>query len=339
MKHITLLFIAILILASCANKKEQVSTFWISGFKVSCDAGAGKSNCLLINKSDELKDDSWELFYSDIEGFGFRQGDLKKVEILIEQPEDGALASDVSKMKYTLIKELEEITDPRAALAVNWQLEELNGTVINERIIHPTLTFSLLEMEIHGNGGCNSYNGTITKLGLNSIAFGDLIKTLKMCAEDTVEEEYLNALSKVSFFEIENTRLTFYNKEEKPVLIFKEPTKPDNKVRLHDIWSVVRMGGHPINSMVTIPRLEINTSDMKIYGNDGCNEYFGTVNMLTENNISFGNIGSTRKMCPDMEIPQRYNNALSKVNSYVFDEQVLVFTDEEGKEILALLPL
>ena len=108
-------------------------------------------------------------------------------------------------------------------------------------------------------------------------------------------------------------------------------------MRTQDIWVAIRIGGYPINRMVTVPRLEVNTKEMKVYGNDGCNEYFGQIAMVTKNKVSFGNIASTRKMCPDMETHKRYNDALSKVKSYVFDEQVLIFREGEGTEVLAFI--
>jgi heat shock protein HslJ len=89
--------------------------------------------------------------------------------------------------------------------------------------------------------------------------------------------------------------------------------------------------------MVTIPRLEINTAEMKFFGNDGCNDYFGGIRELTESKISLGNIGTTRKMCPDMEMPGRYQNAISKIEAYAFDKQYLILSDSAGNELLAFI--
>ena len=99
----------------------------------------------------------------------------------------------------------------------------------------------------------------------------------------------------------------------------------------------MRIEGYPINRMVTVPRLEVNTSEMKIYGNDGCNDYFGTLKDLTETGLAIENIGSTRKMCPDMEIPERYKQALLKVRTYTFNEQILILKDANGNEMLAFM--
>lgn len=108
-----------------------------------------------------------------------------------------------------------------------------------------------------------------------------------------------------------------------------------NKDRLNDVWAAVRIQGNPINRMVDVPRLEINISEMKIYGNDGCNNYFGSISELTENNITLKGLGGTKKMCANMEVPDRFNKALSKISSYRLDKQFLIFDDDDGNEILA----
>ena len=38
-----------------------------------------------------------------------------------------------------------------------------------------------------------------------------------------------------------------------------------------------------------------------------------------------------------MEIPQRYTNALSKIETYLFDNQILIFKDAGGNEVLAFM--
>lgn len=338
MKLKVIIIFSLLILISCSEKDTNKAVIWVSGFKATCDAGAGKSNCLLINRSDHLKEDTWEFFYEDIEGFEFQEGTLKKIEILAQE-RAGQVAADQSKLTYTLVKKLDEKEDIRPLLSGEWELNSLNGQALNDTVTAPTLGFNLVEMKIYGNGGCNSYNGSIKQLGLESMVFGDLINTLKICAEDTIETGYLSALNDVRKYSIDEAILNLNDDNGNTILRFKKQLKTSNKIRIHDLWSAVRIEGYPINRMVTVPRLEVNTKEMKIYGNDGCNEYFGILLELTENNISFGNIGTTRKMCENMEIPNRYNNSLSKVHTYRFDKDLLILLNEDGEEILALMKI
>lgn len=338
MKLASAIGFALIISVSCSKKNGNASVIWISGFKTTCESGVGASNCLLINKSDELTNDEWELFYSDIEGFEFQEGYLKKVEILEQKPNDNELAPMIESIgKYVLVKELEKRRDPRHSLVAHWRLKGIHGTLLDKKIPLPTLDFNLDEMKIHGNGGCNRYNGTIKHLGIKSIAFGNLLNTLSICAEANVENQYLASLDKISSYEVNDSILNLYDGQKNVIVSFVGHRKTDNRTKIHDIWSAVRIEGSPINSMVPVPRLEINTTEMKIYGNNGCNDYFGTLTNLTENSISFGKIGSTRKMCPEMEVPKRYDAALLKTRTFRFDGRALIFSDEEGEEILTFM--
>jgi heat shock protein HslJ len=62
--------------------------------------------------------------------------------------------------------------------------------------------------------------------------------------------------------------------------------------------------------------------DGRAYGNAGCNHWFAAYRMEGEQ-LSFNEIGSTRKMCPPvlMEQEQNFLEALSKVQRWDFSEQ------------------
>jgi heat shock protein HslJ len=336
MKRIVILFLCLLILVSCTENKEQISSFWISGFKVSCDPGAGLTECLLVSGTDDLDNTDWELFYANIDGFTFEEGYLKKVKVDTKKPE-GDIAADQSAFVYKLVEESEKKKDTRLLLQGDWQVESIKGQSKSPDSKALSLSFDLKDMKINGFAGCNSYQGSMKLIGLGGIVFGDLLNTLSICENLAIEDNYLGALREVKAFKVAHSKLYLQDKEGQSQLVFTKMDKTKNSIRINDIWSAVRIEGNPINRMVSVPRLEINTSEMKIYGNDGCNEYFGSISELTEKRIAVGNIGSTRKMCPDMEIPQRYNNALSKVEAYLFDKQILVFKDSEGNEVLAFM--
>ncbi|MNO88570.1 META domain protein [compost metagenome] len=60
----------------------------------------------------------------------------------------------------------------------------------------------------------------------------------------------------------------------------------------------------------------------RAYGNAGCNHWFAGYNLDGEN-LTFGQAGSTRKMCAPalMEQEQRFLAALGKVQRWDFSEQ------------------
>ena len=114
---------------------------------------------------------------------------------------------------------------------------------------------------------------------------------------------------------------------------------PEPVFALHDIWVLESIEGQTIerpgeNSGLTLPSIEININEMKIMGTDGCNQFFGPINMVEDETIEFGNIGSTMKMCFSMELPDKFYNALGRVAKYQRNGIKLIFMDSSGTELL-----
>jgi heat shock protein HslJ len=325
-----------LAVATCGQKKNKTQVLWVSGIKTSCDKGTGIANCFLISKSDNLEEASWELFYSDIEDFNFEEGVLKQIEVGITKNE-GLQAADQSAFNYKLIKVLSQQQDTRLQLAGDWQLESMANTDLKSEDSVQTLILNLSDMTVSGRAACNVFSGAIRQLGVERIGFDKLISTLSICEQQAAEDAYLGALRQVVAFKVEDTKLYFFNGAGTPVLTFTKMTKTKNSIRINDIWTAVRIDGYPLNRMVKVPRLEVNTKDLKIYGNDGCNTYFGTITDFTETAIAFTKIGASKMLCPDMEVPDRYKNALLEVKSYSFSKTLLILNDDNGKEVLAFI--
>ncbi|MCR8666407.1 DUF4377 domain-containing protein [Aestuariibaculum sp. M13] len=112
--------------------------------------------------------------------------------------------------------------------------------------------------------------------------------------------------------------------------------KQDPKMTLNDIWMVTGINGSPIAKSRQTPNLEINIAKMQISGTDGCNNFTGEIKNITARNIEFGPIASTRKMCLDMTIPNKFNKALNVSVSYKKENLTLTFYDANGNETLAL---
>ncbi|MFC0605250.1 DUF4377 domain-containing protein [Winogradskyella pulchriflava] len=107
----------------------------------------------------------------------------------------------------------------------------------------------------------------------------------------------------------------------------------DPKLAIHDIWVATHINGKEIDR-TKAPNLEINTTEMRVFGSNGCNNYNGQIKTLTSKTIAFGPIASTRKMCLDMAIPDSYDKALYNTSSYKKDDLTLTFYDENGGEVL-----
>jgi heat shock protein HslJ len=55
---------------------------------------------------------------------------------------------------------------------------------------------------------------------------------------------------------------------------------------------------------------------------------------VEEGFIGFSNLGGTRKMCINMEIPDSFNQAINQVSKYKIENMKLSFFDETGNELL-----
>ena len=110
----------------------------------------------------------------------------------------------------------------------------------------------------------------------------------------------------------------------------------DPYLSLNDIWVVTEIQNTKSESFnsAKLPRIEINTRTMKIIGSDGCNQYKGKIETLSENKILFGPLMGTKKACPDMNIPNKFNSALSKARYFKKEGLSLIFFDENNSELL-----
>ena len=330
-------------LSSCTVTKDISSDipnqiWWVSGFKTECDAGAAKMNCLNIHKNEDINNPTWENHYSNIEGFEFEAGFLKKIEVKMEKIDPKDVPADASSIKYTLVKEIEKSVDYRMNINGEWTLSRFKDKPINSSIPIPTMKINLNQMQVNGSGGCNKYFGAIEKLTTNTIQFGAIAGTRMACFNNDIERDYLKALNTVNTYQIKGSNLIFYNATGNKVLSY---TKEEDKVadqRIHDIWATIRINGNTIEKTI-VPRLEINLTKNRVFGNDGCNEYFGSITAVSASKIKFGALAGTKKLCRDMAITNSFNTAMRNVASYKLKGMNLILMDEKGKEILAFLKI
>lgn len=202
---VVVLFLVPAFLHSCSSSKNN--TYWVSGIKTECSAGAGKAQCLTVYKGNDLANAQRENFYAPIEGFVFEEGFFKKIKVKEEKLPAQNVPADASSIKYTLIKELEKTQDKRSALNGKWTLTEQNGNPINRSIVLPILEIDVTGNNIYGTGGCNRYNAAIKTLTQTGLAFGPVMSTRMACNNENIETQYFKALEQVSNFNIEGNML------------------------------------------------------------------------------------------------------------------------------------
>lgn len=86
----------------------------------------------------------------------------------------------------------------------------------------PRMELNLSTMEVMGNNGCNHYQGKIAKVDKESINFGNIASTNKMCHNMELSDAFDRAMNSVESYSIAELELTLYNKEGEVVLVFQK---------------------------------------------------------------------------------------------------------------------
>ena len=112
----------------------------------------------------------------------------------------------------------------------------------------------------------------------------------------------------------------------------------DPKININDIWAVTAIQGEPIGKPrdgQAGPLIEVSLSAMRVMGRDGCNNFTGQITEFDDGVIEFGSIATTRMMCRDMSVPEKFNSAMRQVKSYRLEPGQLVLLDSDGNEQIA----
>lgn len=332
--RLMIILITVALIQSCSSSKNRI--FWVSGVKIECSSGAGKTACLNVHRGVDIANPNWENFYAPIDGFDFIEGYLQKIEVRETKLDNTEIPADASYVKYTLVKVLDQQKDNRTELNGSWKLVKINANPLNRMVVVPAMTIDLSKNILAAHGGCNDFSGKIKLLTQTSISLGEVAGTAKACINKNIETEFKQALNSIASYDVNNETLTFFNENDKEVLRFLKNENNGN-ISLHDIWVATRIEGNPINRMSPAPRLEINLTAMRVMGNDGCNDYSGEIKQASDNQLILGTLISTEKLCSKMETPNRYNTAMNKVKGYRLKERSLILVDDNGNEVLSFL--
>ncbi|UKM64594.1 DUF4377 domain-containing protein [Flavobacteriaceae bacterium GSB9] len=221
-KTLPVLFLMAILNTSCSNNVgAETTTYWVNSLKVECDAGAGKAQCLQVFKGDDLNNAEWTLFYSPIEGFTFEPGYIQKIEVRETHLKPETVPADASSIKYQLVKVLEKQKDKKAILNDIWAATHIDGNKIENKNT-PTLEINISKMQAFGSDGCNNFSGSIKNLNDNTLTFGPLASTRKMCPDMTVSQQFNQVISQTASYKHEQATLYLYNEAGDETLRFKK---------------------------------------------------------------------------------------------------------------------
>ncbi len=120
-------------------------------------------------------------------------------------------------------------------------------------------------------------------------------------------------------------------------LVQVKESQPDPRIALAASWQLKTFKGSAVLDKVIKPTLQVDLKEMRVYGNAGCNDYFGGVSQLGTQQITFKAMASTKMLCTGETIETDYLMALPHAAIYKVEGEELRFFDKAGKELFAFV--
>lgn len=113
-------------------------------------------------------------------------------------------------------------------------------------------------------------------------------------------------------------------------------TKSEANININDIWALESIDQKVIDpkALNKRPMLEIHVKEMKIMGNDGCNNIGGNIVLLDASQIKWGPLMGTKMACPNMDLSNLFNQKMELVAGYKLENLKLYLYDSNQKELM-----
>lgn len=194
-----------------------------------------------------------------------------------------------------------------------WTLLTLNGAPL---LADSTITATFEEGKITGYSGCNSYGGAYTVKGAD-LQLGEIAMTLMACLEEGVmeqEQAYMEALSNVAKFRLDNDRLELLDASGVSLLAYarQEAFAGDPAVLVGTEWQLLTLNGSPLDETLSFT---LAFTEERYSGLAGCRHFEGDY-QAGDGEIAFPMMTMLEETCPDADnaywgLEGRFTDALS----------------------------
>lgn len=140
------------------------------------------------------------------------------------------IAIVVTTLLITACDETKKVIDVvgNIQLSGGYRVSSISNKAVSQNA--PTLNFIELEKTIRGNTGCNNFFGNYT-IDHSALSFNDISSTEIACEQAImdVENTFLQALRNTGSYDIENSVLTLYSKNDRSIILVAiKKTAPKN---------------------------------------------------------------------------------------------------------------
>lgn len=220
----------------------------------------------------------------------------------------------------------------------SWQVVEITGQKVetSENIVF--LNFDVLKKQVNGFTGCNYMHGKFKLKALKSVlVFEPAALTRMMCPDSETENNLIQQMGKVDSYRTElkannTTQLVLLDKQGTELIRLSRMVPLDGK------WNIGKVNDVDVTPQ-TNAFLIFNSTENKVYGNFGCNNYSASFKPHEKKPalISIGQGITTMMACPDMQLEQEMLKALPTVVSFKkFSDRKAILCDASGKTVIEL---
>ncbi|MEA1786251.1 copper resistance protein NlpE N-terminal domain-containing protein [Arenibacter sp. GZD96] len=163
---------------------------------------------------------SWNTAGSEIQLLGYEsvntQFKVGENQLFMLDQDGQSIVGDLAD-QYVLRKEDTTITEKY------WKLVELNGKTIETKEGQRE-AFLILKTEndrVHGNGGCNTFNGSYELKDEYNISFSKMATTLMACEDLDTEQQFLTVLETADNYHATETTLSLFKAKMAPLAKFE----------------------------------------------------------------------------------------------------------------------
>lgn len=230
------------------------------------------------------------------------------------------------------------VVDYSASVPGEWTIYKVGGKVVtgDER---PYLTFDSQNLRFYGSNGCNTINGDY-RLGGTSLTFGNVISTMRACADAPFEYAINQALDKVNGYAVTNkgheSYMSLFGSDGRTLMELRK----HNMDFLNGSWDVIVLDGKSVEmDDDEAMRLVIDIPELKLHGNTGCNILNGSLLIDPDkpNAIQFHSVATTRMACRDSNRETAFLLALEAVEAArMTGDDTVALLDNGGKTLITM---
>lgn len=102
-------------------------------------------------------------------------------------------------------------------------------------------------------------------------------------------------------------------------------------ISLYQNWKVIKLKGMEVISGT--PTISFEEENGQVAGSTGCNNFFGSFSK-SGNDLTFGPLGMTRKMCEDMKTEDMMSRYLEQIRHYTIVDDILILENESRDKLI-----